>query len=140
MMLIYRPVQPRERLMGRTPALHGRAIGSREVAKSNSSQGEHDDADRCDCRKPKPGLLLRAADRWGVDLPSSWMIGDRAGDVGAGRAAGCRTIFIDLGHDEPKPDPPADYVCGSLPSAVHIIKGVTVHDDRRQRFEGQIVR
>jgi D-glycero-D-manno-heptose 1,7-bisphosphate phosphatase len=100
----------------------------------------HDDADDCACRKPKPGLILEAADRWSLDLPSSWMVGDRAGDVGAGQAAGCRTILIDLGHDEPKPVPPADYTCGSLLEAVTIIRRVTFHDENPDRFAGKIVR
>gem|GEM_PF-368187 len=50
----------------------------------------------CDCRKPKPGLLLRAARENGVDLARSFFVGDALVDVKAGRAAGCRTIF--LGH------------------------------------------
>lgn len=54
----------------------------------------HDDADACDCRKPNPGLLLDLASRWDVDLQRSYMIGDSWRDVGAGRAAGCRTILI----------------------------------------------
>jgi D-glycero-D-manno-heptose 1,7-bisphosphate phosphatase len=100
----------------------------------------HDDADGCRCRKPKPGLILAAAEKWSLDLPSCWMVGDRAGDVGAGRAAGCRTVFIDLGHREPRPDPPADHDCRSLLEAVQLIKGATVHHDARNRFEGEIVR
>ncbi len=50
----------------------------------------------CDCRKPKPGLLLRAAKEQGVDLASSYLVGDALVDVKAGRAAGCTTIL--LGH------------------------------------------
>lgn len=48
----------------------------------------------CDCRKPKPGLLIRAAKEMSLDLPSSWMIGDNFTDVQAGIAAGCRTILL----------------------------------------------
>jgi D-glycero-D-manno-heptose 1,7-bisphosphate phosphatase len=48
----------------------------------------------CDCRKPKPGLLLEAARRHGLDLPGSWMVGDAVTDVEAGFAAGCRTILV----------------------------------------------
>lgn len=82
----------------------------------------HDNLDRCHCRKPKPGLLREAARKWGLDLTRSWMIGDRAGDVAAGRAAGCRTIFIDLDYAEPKPEPVADHTCRSLPEAAVLIK------------------
>lgn len=48
----------------------------------------------CDCRKPKPGMLLRAAREWNIDLSKSYMIGDSSRDVEAGKAAGCRTILI----------------------------------------------
>jgi D-glycero-D-manno-heptose 1,7-bisphosphate phosphatase len=48
----------------------------------------------CDCRKPRPGLLIAAARDHGVDLPASWMVGDVDADVLAGEAAGCRTILI----------------------------------------------
>jgi D-glycero-D-manno-heptose 1,7-bisphosphate phosphatase len=48
----------------------------------------------CDCRKPKPGLLLRAADELGISLARSWMVGDGLTDVLAGKKAGCRTILL----------------------------------------------
>jgi D-glycero-D-manno-heptose 1,7-bisphosphate phosphatase len=48
----------------------------------------------CDCRKPKPGMLLAAARDRGIDLAASWMIGDGARDVEAGLAAGCRAILL----------------------------------------------
>lgn len=48
----------------------------------------------CDCRKPKPGLLLRAADKHGIDLEASWMIGDGLNDIQAGRLAGCLTVLL----------------------------------------------
>ena len=48
----------------------------------------------CECRKPQPGMLLEAARRHGIDLPSSWLIGDSESDVEAGRRAGCRTILV----------------------------------------------
>jgi D-glycero-D-manno-heptose 1,7-bisphosphate phosphatase len=53
----------------------------------------HDNGE-CDCRKPKPGMLLAAAGRHGLDLAASWMVGDSPGDVEAGRAAGCRTVLV----------------------------------------------
>lgn len=52
----------------------------------------------CDCRKPKPGMLLKAAEDFNIDLSWSWMIGDGESDVKAGKAAGCRTALI--GHDD----------------------------------------
>jgi D-glycero-D-manno-heptose 1,7-bisphosphate phosphatase len=48
----------------------------------------------CGCRKPEPGLLLRAARDLGIDLRASWMVGDSATDVEAGRRAGCRTLRV----------------------------------------------
>lgn len=54
----------------------------------------------CNCRKPKPGMLLRAARELGIDLGQSWMVGDRWRDVDCGYAAGCKTIFIDRGYAE----------------------------------------
>jgi histidinol-phosphate phosphatase family protein len=53
----------------------------------------------CRCRKPSPGLLLRAAREHGVNLERSWMIGDILDDVEAGRRAGCRTCLIDNGNE-----------------------------------------
>jgi D-glycero-D-manno-heptose 1,7-bisphosphate phosphatase len=80
----------------------------------------HDDADACDCRKPKPGLLYRAANDLGIDLPSSFMVGDRWRDVEAGKRAGCRTFFVDCGHGE-RPPGSCDFRVGSLVEASRII-------------------
>jgi D-glycero-D-manno-heptose 1,7-bisphosphate phosphatase len=49
----------------------------------------------CGCRKPAPGMLLDAAAALGLNLASSWMMGDTDTDVAAGRAAGCRTVLIE---------------------------------------------
>jgi D-glycero-D-manno-heptose 1,7-bisphosphate phosphatase len=81
----------------------------------------HDDADRCDCRKPKPGLLTGAAAELGIELRASYMVGDRWRDVDAGAAAGCKTVWIDHGYLERGPaQPPAQRV-GSLREAVEWI-------------------
>jgi histidinol-phosphate phosphatase family protein len=77
----------------------------------------HDDRAHCVCRKPRPGLLLEAARRHGIDLAESFMVGDRWRDVEAGRRAGCRTIFIDYGYAERRPDPAPHRVVGSLVDA-----------------------
>ena len=55
----------------------------------------------CECRKPQPGLLLRAAAELGLDLPRSWFLGDILDDVEAGHRAGCRTVLVDLGTEPP---------------------------------------
>jgi D-glycero-D-manno-heptose 1,7-bisphosphate phosphatase len=52
----------------------------------------------CDCRKPKPGMLRRAAADLGIDLGRSWMVGDRATDLAAGAAAGCGTVLVRTGY------------------------------------------
>ena len=80
----------------------------------------HRQVDNCDCRKPKPGMILEAASELGIDLEKSFMVGDRKGDVDAGRAAGCFTVFIDLGYAEPAPEAP-DYVVRSISEAADII-------------------
>lgn len=54
----------------------------------------HDDADSCPCRKPKPGLLREAAERWQIDLRASVLVGDRWKDIVAGTEAGCRTALL----------------------------------------------
>jgi D-glycero-D-manno-heptose 1,7-bisphosphate phosphatase len=54
----------------------------------------HDSGDNCACRKPRPGLLLEAAERWRLDLQRSVMVGDRWSDVVAGQAAGCTALLI----------------------------------------------
>ncbi len=54
---------------------------------------------RCPCRKPEPGMLLRAAQEHDLDLARSWLVGDILNDVQAGRRAGCRTVLIDNGNE-----------------------------------------
>jgi D-glycero-D-manno-heptose 1,7-bisphosphate phosphatase len=82
----------------------------------------HRHVDACNCRKPKPGMLLRAGERLGIDYAQSFMVGDRASDIAAGKAVGCRTIFIDLNYvDEPSDG--ADFVVRSLSEAAAIVAG-----------------
>lgn len=81
----------------------------------------HDDADDCDCRKPKPGLVLRAAREQGIALAESYLIGDRQKDVACGRAAGCMTIFLDRGYAETPPVVGADHTVSSIGEAVRWI-------------------
>lgn len=72
-------------------------------------------------RKPAPGMLTDAAQALGLDLARSWMVGDRAGDIDAGHAAGCRTILIDHGYAEKAPARPPHFTVKSLGEAVGII-------------------
>ena len=78
----------------------------------------HDDRDACECRKPKPGLLLAAAAEHGISLAASYLVGDRWRDVEAGRRAGCRTVWLDCGYAERGPSAPADSRVRSLAEAV----------------------
>src|SRR5579862_7473741 len=73
----------------------------------------HDDADRCGCRKPQPGLLRQAAADSAVDLSSCFMVGDRWKDIEAGKRAGCRTALVGDGYGEPGGGSP-DFVALSL--------------------------
>ena len=88
----------------------------------------------CLCRKPRPGMLREAAQRFRVDLHRSWMVGDRASDVAAGRRAGCRTVLIRgpasaappiVGAEGLGADGVPDYVCATLEEASERIQGVT---------------
>lgn len=80
----------------------------------------HDYSQGCECRKPLPGMLIKAASEHELDLPNSWMIGDSNSDIQAGKAAGCRTLRISsqrLAENELQPD----YQATDLPSAVELI-------------------
>jgi D-glycero-D-manno-heptose 1,7-bisphosphate phosphatase len=71
-------------------------------------------------RKPRPGMLLRAARELDIDLAQSFMVGDRWRDIDCGHAAGCTTIFIDRGYDESLQQQP-DFTAADLPSAARLI-------------------
>jgi len=73
-----------------------------------------------DFRKPAPGMLLRAARELDIDLPASFMVGDRWRDIDCGAAAGCRTLFVDYGYDETLKAMP-DFRVKSLLEAARII-------------------
>ena len=85
----------------------------------------HDDIDDCACRKPRPGMLLDAAADLGIDLTRSVMVGDRWRDIGAGEAAGVRTVLVGHGYDESQwvenGFPTADVIVSSLIEAVPAI-------------------
>lgn len=72
----------------------------------------------CDCRKPRPGMLVRAACELGLDLSRSWFVGDILDDIEAGHRAGCRTALVDLGT-EATPE--------TLVRTPHIVGRNTVH-------------
>jgi D-glycero-D-manno-heptose 1,7-bisphosphate phosphatase len=80
----------------------------------------HGQGDGCACRKPRPGLLVSAAERLAIDLAHSFLVGDRWKDIAAGRAVGCHTIFVDRGYRETE-RVAADTVVRSFPAAVRRI-------------------
>lgn len=79
----------------------------------------HDDIDNCQCRKPKPGMLKKAAKKWKINLKKSFMLGDGWKDIEAGERAGCRTILLKTSYNL-KVD--SDFKISSLAEILDIIK------------------
>ncbi len=82
----------------------------------------------CDCRKPRPGMLLRARDEMGIDLAASYLVGDSARDLRAGRRAGTSTVLVltgygrgELEHQSDRWEHPPDHVAEDLLEAVRWI-------------------
>ena len=115
-----RGTQRREAVEAMHAALLAAVPGIARIEVCYHAGSEHGEA--CDCRKPLPGMFRRAAEALGLDLAGSFCVGDRWRDVDAGRAAGCRTIFIDLGYAETLRTEP-DFRARDLPHAAEIILG-----------------
>lgn len=82
----------------------------------------------CSCRKPEPGLILRAAQEHNIDLAESWFIGDILNDVEAGRRAGCQTVLIDNGNETEwilSPLRMPHYIATDLADAARLIQGIS---------------
>ena len=88
----------------------------------------HDSGDNCDCRKPRPGMLLAGAEESGVELASSYMVGDRWRDVEAGNRAGCTTVFVDYGYSEASGSGAATHSCTSPADALNWILAMGAKD------------
>ena len=91
----------------------------------------------CDCRKPAPGLLLRAAEEHNIDLARAWFIGDILNDVEAGRHAGCHTILIDNGNETEwalTRDRLPHHIVTDLIEAARVILAMSEHRDRTQPY------
>ena len=99
----------------------------------------HTPEEDCQCRKPKPGLLLKAASELNIDLASSYTVGDRDLDVGAGKAAGTRTILVSGANhpDNSGSNPLADFVAPNLADAAKLILS---HSRIRDGREGPRIR
>ncbi|MBA4142504.1 MAG: HAD family hydrolase [Nitrosospira sp.] len=77
----------------------------------------HGPGDGCECRKPMPGMILRAARDQAIDPRSSWMIGDILHDVEAGNRAGCRTIHFNNGNE-------TEWITGNYRQPSHSVKNL----------------
>ena len=80
----------------------------------------HDDHHACACRKPSPGMIYELAKNNNIDLKNSFCVGDRWRDIEAGKAAGCKTIYIDCSYGEKKPNT-TDFTVKNLKDAVNLI-------------------
>jgi transaldolase len=98
----------------------------REISVDGIYVCTHDTPDKCDCRKPLPGLLIRAARDYNVDLSRSFMIGDRWSDVAAGAAAGCRTFLIPRSYSKAERCQP-DFTVDSVLEAAQRIANMPQH-------------
>ena len=99
----------------------------------------HDDKDHCNCRKPKPGLLLKAGKKWNVDYKQSFMIGDQWRDIQAGKNAGCKTIYLDYNYKDIKPQNPS-FITDTLLNAVYIIEKIQnrkFNNEKNRRSKGK---
>lgn len=84
----------------------------------------HDEVDNCSCRKPKPGLIRKAALDLKINLRASFMVGDRWKDIAAGQAVGCRCFFIDNSYIEKQPSQPYTSVPSLIGAAQLILKEI----------------
>lgn len=77
----------------------------------------------CQCRKPRPGMLLEAQDKYNIDIKNSWMIGDKEADVEAANAAGIdNTILVKSGHIIDEANSKAKFILKSIKDSIQIIK------------------
>ena len=92
----------------------------------------HDDADKCYCRKPLPGLLLQAAVDHNINLQESFMIGDRWKDVEAGVKAGCKTVWLNRDYAEQKPTQQPDFTATSMLQAAKWITEINLQGESNE--------
>lgn len=83
----------------------------------------HGPESNCECRKPRPGMLLEAQDKYNIDIKNSWMIGDKEADVKAANAAGISdTILVQSGHSIDEANSKAKFILKSIKDSIQIIK------------------
>lgn len=84
----------------------------------------HDSNQRCNCRKPRTGLLKNASDDLGIDCSKSFLVGDRWKDIEAGQKMGCKCYFIDNNYLEIRPNPPFSTVLSLYDASIAILEGI----------------
>jgi D,D-heptose 1,7-bisphosphate phosphatase len=122
-------------LLAETLGAHGVHLATFYVCPFHPTEGVGPYRQESPCRKPAPGMLLRAAWEHGLDLRASYMIGDKASDVLAGHRAGCRTILVqtgvagaDMADAEVKPD----WVAADLVEAAQLLRDEVAAPGRRE--------
>ena len=99
---------------------HGRIMESvKTLAFNDIFVCPHGRDESCHCKKPNPGMLIEAIQKWDIDPSASYMIGDTQNDITAGKAAGCKTIIIDYHYNK---DAEADARVANLHEAVEMIR------------------
>lgn len=88
----------------------------------------HSQSETCACRKPRPGLLIDAANELDIDLQRSFMVGDRWSDMAAGVAVGCRSVFVDRGYREPRHLRTSASVASTAKAAVWILQAASTDE------------
>ena len=86
----------------------------------------HGPDDDCQCRKPRPGMILEAAEEFNINMSKSWIIGDKSSDIDAGRASGLNTILVKTGYGGSEPGATvskADYTASDISEAIKYING-----------------
>jgi D-glycero-D-manno-heptose 1,7-bisphosphate phosphatase len=83
----------------------------------------HGPESTCNCRKPKPGMLLEAKIKYNIDMEDSWILGDKEADVSAANASGIpNTILVKTGHDIDEANSSAGFILKSIKDSIEIIK------------------
>ncbi len=100
----------------------------------------HDGPDNCECRKPKPGMLLAAAERWPLDLSRGYLVGDRWSDIRAGQAARCRSILVETPYSGREKCCPDALAANLSEAAAWILHMSALWDRRMKLFQGPIYR
>ena len=89
----------------------------------------HGPEDGCSCRKPRPGMILKAAEKFNIDFNKSWIIGDKSSDIEAGKAAGIKTILVKTGYGGSEPgasNTSPDFTASNIGEAIEYINRSTI--------------